>query len=302
MFAVLAGVAVAHGGRAASAGASDTPSAATVASTSTITSTTSPSASSASTTSTSTTGSASDTSVTTTTTTGAVVVPVDLQSLLARARQSSSGRETAIVDSNLTYNGKTEVHEAYTVALRTTPYQFSETSRLGSPPDDLRLTGGYVYVKERRIARLDGGRPWVQMTPRQWVQHYGYDVHDTVVAQLLPLAAIVGAATALAEVGPATINGQPVTEFTGDVNTRTLGAGVTPSALPGSTDSLDMFVDSNGAVVRYVLSSWLSLPQKTTTTVVSTTGPLQIAPPPRRDRVSARKLTRAERRLVFTFP
>ncbi len=82
-----------------------------------------------------------------------------------------------------------------------------------------RLIGSTLYTHEPALARIDGGRPWVEERDQSIGQALGSSPSAPGVSGGAPaggfkgLAALVAHASSIAELGPANVDGRPVTRF-----------------------------------------------------------------------------------------
>jgi hypothetical protein len=82
-----------------------------------------------------------------------------------------------------------------------------------------RLVAGTLYVREPFIARLDGGRPWVQEGHKSLAQALGSEPPGASGSSADPAAGfkrlteVVSRARSIVALGPATVDGQAVSRF-----------------------------------------------------------------------------------------
>jgi hypothetical protein len=129
----------------------------------------------------------------------------------------------------------------------------------GQPIGSSRRIGATEYNYEPSLGLLDGGRPWVRLGRREASESFGDDPALSMTqSSRMPFKALVSmlnGAGAIQELGPATVDRQPVTEFS---------ATLKPSQLPPSarqllskrrgTMKLGVFISASGLPVRTVVT------------------------------------------------
>jgi hypothetical protein len=112
-------------------------------------------------------------------------------------------------------------------ALRALTISVSGEASLASPPSaiatetalghstQIRIVAGSVYVDEPAIASKDGGRPWIKSTPSKAPKPIGAGPGEPNGASdsYTGVAKLIEAARTVKALGPATVDGQPVSRF-----------------------------------------------------------------------------------------
>ncbi len=100
-----------------------------------------------------------------------------------------------------------------------TPQEASIDGTFLGIPISLRLIGTTLYAREPFIAKLDGGRPWVEERNKSLAEALGSQPAGPGGSGGAPgagfksLTALIGRARSIVELGPATIDGQAATGF-----------------------------------------------------------------------------------------
>jgi len=162
-----------------------------------------------------------------------------------------------------------------------------------------RRIGATDYNYDPSIASVDGGRPWVRLGRREASESFGSDpALSTTGSSRLPFRALVrtlNGARAIQEVGPATVDGQPVTEFTATLQLSELP----PSARQllskrHGTMKLSVFISASGLPVRTVVTvSAAGASSDATVDILAVEVPFpHLSAPPARRTITARHLER----------
>jgi hypothetical protein len=162
-----------------------------------------------------------------------------------------------------------------------------------------RRIGPTEYNYEPSLALLDGGRPWVRLGRREASESFGGDPALSMTrSSRMPfraLASMLNGARAIQELGPATVDGQPVTDFT---------ATLKPAQLPPSaqrllsqrhgTMKLSAFIAASGLPVRTVVTvSAVGHSSDATVDILAVEVPFpHLKRPPARLTITARRLER----------
>jgi hypothetical protein len=125
----------------------------------------------------------------------------------------------------------------------------------------MKLVDGVVYLDVPTLWGHDGGRPWVKLERRDFHKMFGGTLGiegagqpgSVAVDPYAPLRARLNAALSITELGPSTVDGQPVTGFAAKL--RPLVTKVTLKASRRSLTitsrrSLEVFIAANGLPVR----------------------------------------------------
>jgi hypothetical protein len=182
-----------------------------------------------------------------------------------------------------------------------------EVSLLGVKVE-ARLIGTTLYLDEPFIARLDGGRPWVEQrnqTLRQTTDGLAPSAPAGAVADgNAGLVSIINGARSIHEIGPATVDGQATTAFKVSVEVarlatltahqrHTLGKVLKPLA------TVEVLIAENGLPVRtrVVLALRHDLGELVTQSdVLAVNVPVVVQPPPANKTISQAKVTRLLKR------
>jgi hypothetical protein len=111
--------------------------------------------------------------------------------------------------------------------LRALTISISGEASLASPPSGIatatalghstqvRIVDGSVYVDEPAVAAKDGGRPWIKSTPSKAPSPTGASpgVANGATDSFAGVAKLIEAARTVKALGPATVDGQPVSRF-----------------------------------------------------------------------------------------
>ena len=173
-----------------------------------------------------------------------------------------------------------------------------------------RLIGTTLYVEEPFLAHMDGGRPWVE-EPNQHLEQatggeraaLGGDPSGGSTQAFGQLIEELNKARSITEVGPRTVDGQPVTAFTAsiavnDVGRRSAKQRHAFAKLARPLGRLEVFIAEDGLPVRAVFSIRLRGHQKvgliTQSDILAINIPVVVEPPP-----AAKTITQAQYRRLL---
>ncbi len=125
----------------------------------------------------------------------------------------------------------------------------------------MKLVGGIIYLDVPAIAKRDGGRPWVKLARHDFHKYFGGALGVEGASQpgplavdpFAPLRARLNGALTVSELGPSTVDGQPVTGFLAKMppQTRRLTIPRTGKHVTiQNTQKLEVFLAANGVPVR----------------------------------------------------
>lgn len=163
----------------------------------------------------------------------------------------------------------------------------------------VRLVHGVLYVGDARLARIDGGRPWVAIR-----KHSRIAEHLNLGPKLLDggptfafLREVLARAVSVTEDGAATVEGKETVHFTATFKAPGAPIGGPPPRRIPATSTLQLFVTPAGLPIETIgtINDGLTL----TTTVSKLRGvdfPLVVKAPPAKLTIGERALKRIERR------
>lgn len=172
------------------------------------------------------------------------------------------------------------------------------------------VIGSTVFTYSRKVARLDGGRPWVRArVPGATVLPYQRSVDEADAGGTGPYAELINLLTTavgeVAEVGPVSVDGQQATEFQAAVDPLELIRGLTQEDLQRIekhplVEHLSVYLTESGLPVRVVTRQHLaganSLSSVSTTDIIALEVPVVIKAPPRGRTISQAALAKVEKR------
>ncbi len=208
-------------------------------------------------------------------------LPPDLRRLLAEARHlrvTSFLVDQSVIETR-TPNGVPLSRLTERGSL--SPPRYALSSSVAGHPEFFRYVGSYAYGTAPGLARIDGGHKWVRVRLGNLAGGRG-NVTGLIRSLLSNLASVVlPPATSVQELGPATLGGQAVSEFL-----------VSTMSPPVSTTRV--FLRPDGLPVRTVET----VGDRVTTTDTSTTAPVVVRVPPRRETVDESRLSPAQQQRV----
>jgi hypothetical protein len=196
----------------------------------------------------------------------------------------------------------------------TTPAAANVSFELFGTRWGLRMVGSAVYLHLRELGRYDGRRPWIKLGKGGLAELF--TVNGLHMASTAPLPSepklaeppfagfqkILAGAREVRELGPATVDGQPVTRFLAVLEPAQLkseplasSASVTPS-VAAVTASFEVSIAASGLPVRTVINV-----HSAGTTTIATLDipqvnfPLVIKSPPASKTITARHLRQLEK-------
>jgi hypothetical protein len=152
--------------------------------------------------------------------------------------------------------------------LSTFPPAASITAASPEATISVRLVNKRLYIEEPALAKLDGGRPWIEESPQSTKKLFGASPGlgansglggpEGSLGQFKSDAALLNKATNVRSLGQSTIDGQAVTGFAGTIAATQFEEGQFPSKLRGELrrlhlnpkGSFEIFIAANGLPVR----------------------------------------------------
>jgi hypothetical protein len=160
--------------------------------------------------------------------------------------------------------------------------------------------GQALYLRDPAIAKLDGGKPWVQASVSSTGLAGGSLGLGAAGNQSHPFsgeATLLRSATGVRSLGPGTVDGQSVTGFAGSVSPAKLAEGQIPAKLQASlrrlryklTGSFEVFVAADGEPVRTVARIGIGpIAMRVSLDVLATDFPVApVAAPPASETITA---------------
>jgi len=186
--------------------------------------------------------------------------------------------------------------------------------------EKVRLVHGRVYVYLPFLDRLDGRRPWVEMSEARYERDdaaaFGVAFARQTNARVDPFASVIAEiddSGDFRELGPSDVDGQAVTGFAMTPLPSTPltpgQSGLTPKQeaelqaaarrLGKSTSTIEVFIAADGLPVRTRTTVTLGpIATVASEEVTATDFPLLVAPPPARQTIGYRALRRIETKLT----
>jgi hypothetical protein len=252
---------------------------------------------------------------------GAAAVPPDLQALVERSQHLQV--PYLITTERLGFEGnlpgplrRGEPAAAVSVEeqSRALPEQAQVSGTVFGSPYRARYIGGELYWKPLPdlVDAVSGVRS--RLRGRHWIKLTRRDIARKATARLpapinpaapnpldsVGLAPLVAIERNIVEVGPATVDGTPVTSFRGTVNRTQLASVVHDNFTglePPSDVSVVLDIAPNGLLKRITLSGASArVTTRMVGDVLSTTTPVSVRRPPARDTANAGELTRGQLR------
>ncbi len=243
----------------------------------------------------------------------AAAVPADLQVLIERSQHLQVPYLITTERVGFSGEGMTTVLASLAQQSRTSPSESALTSAgLLGTPSHARYVRGTVYLEPPRqtvsgipgLLRRMHGRRWISVTPRELTRKptvsASAPIHPGAPNPLVPtgLAELIAIETNIAETGPATVGGQPVTEFTGTVVPSLLSKDIHVNfAGLEFVTSVAVVVDiaPNGLLKRIkFIGAGNGVEFDAIGEVLSISTPVDVHPPSPMDTVRAASLTRSQ--------
>ncbi len=123
----------------------------------------------------------------------------------------------------------------------------------------MKVVGGIVYLDVPAIAKRDGGRPWVKLARRDFHKYFGGALGVEGASQPGPVAvdpfaalrARLNGALSISELGPSTVDGQPVMGFEAKLAPLVTKVVIRRRHVTiRSTQKLEVFLAATGVPVR----------------------------------------------------
>lgn len=184
-------------------------------------------------------------------------------------------------------------------------------------PLTLRVVGKTVYAYFAKLGRADHGRPWIQFgrggvaelfkVKGQRVRSKGKTTEalakEPKIAEppFAELAKLFAGAREVSELGPATVDGQPVTRFIAVLEPTQLDSGTSASTarvpIPtSSTGTLEVAFASDGVPVQIIIARHSSTETASITVEIPAVNfPLTIEAPPAAQTISMRQIRKLEK-------
>jgi len=208
-------------------------------------------------------------------------LPPDLRRLLTAASHLKLPGFLVVQSVTQTRDGRPVLLSRLTERGRLSPPRYALTSSVAGRAVRLRYIGSDAYGTAPGLAAIDGGHKWVRVRLPNLAGGRG-NVLALIRSYLTNLAQVVlPPATSAQEIGPASVGGQPVTEFL--IVTK-----VTPVSFT------QVFLAADGLPVRTVET----VGDRVTTTDTSVTAPVVVRVPPPRETIDESRLSPAEQQRV----
>jgi hypothetical protein len=167
----------------------------------------------------------------------------------------------------------------------------------------IRVVGRSIFVEYPGLARLDGGRPWVRVPETRLAEESDVNLTAAPQSASQAYALLNAASTTISEVGPATVEGQPTTEFSATVDLDALLSRFGPKLVAKlqqagiTTATLQEYIAPDGMPVRTAVQVAAEGGTITaTSTVLAVDVPVSVSAPPRGRTISDTRFVAIEHR------
>jgi len=240
------------------------------------------------------------------------IVPTDLQTLVQRSQHLSVPSVILTAQDTVSRAGKMTARVAIDAKWRVSPPEVEAKSAGLGFSSDTRSLGDIVYWEPpgQITALIPGlrsrlhGRRWIRFTRTEFLKSQGASAlprFGPAAPNLVApagLAALVAVETNIVENGPTTVDGQPVTEFTGTANPSTLSHDfqdgfLDPDSPPSASVVLD--IEPDGLLKRATITGATGGAQLALSAdVISIASPVIVQRPSPTDTIDSDELTRAQ--------
>lgn len=253
-------------------------------------------------------------------TAGATAPPPELAPLLQKTSelQISSERvsgEVSIVPKKLPakLKGLGELNLKLTGEESTSPEAAAVTVTAANQTISLRLVDDTIYIEEKAIAKLDGGRPWIKLDKQSSSKLFGAKPglgssglgSSEQSEHFKGITALLKASKDVRSLGASTVDGQAVTGFAGTVDPKQVEESQLPKKLRKEllkshvkpAASFEVFIAANGLPVHQKIMLALGKAKLTVTAdVLAIDFPVSaVPPPPASETITAAELEKLEK-------